>query len=393
MKEAFIIDGVRTAVGSFQGGLSPFSSGQLGGMVVKELVKRTGVNPEAIDECIMGNVLTGGMGQAPARQAAIYGGLPTKVECLTINKVCGSGLKAAMLAEQAIKSGDAEVIIAGGQESMTNSPYALTKARSGYRMGNGEIVDLMINDGLWDPYQNGHMGNFADKCAKEKGFSREEQDKFAIESYRRAQRATNEGLFRSEVMPVEIPQKKGEPMIFDKDEDAFKLKEDKVPTLKPAFNKDGTVTAANASSINDGAAATLIVSGEAAKKLGLKPQFKIIAQASYAEPPEWFTIAPAGAIKKALKKAGMTKGDIDLWEINEAFAVVTLYAMREIGIDHSIVNVHGGGCSIGHPIGASGTRILVTLMNAMKHRNASAGLATLCIGGGEGAALIIERVR
>lgn len=392
MREVQIISAARTAVGSFQGGLSSMPATKLGSIVIGEVVKRAGIKKEDVDQVIMGDVLSAGLGQAPARQAALGAGLPDEVGCMTINKVCGSGLKSVMLAFQAIMLEDAEVIVAGGMESMTNGPYLLYKARSGYRMGNGELIDSMIKDGLWDPYDDCHMGNFAELCAEQYNFTREQQDEFSLESYRRAQEAQKQGRFREEIVPVEISQKKGEPTIFDTDEDPGKLRIDKVPTLKPAFKKDGTVTAANASSISDGAAAVVVMSSEQAKSLGCQPLARILGYAEASLAPEWFTIAPVEAVKRVLEKTGMSKDDIDLFEINEAFSVVTLRAIDEFGLDPAKVNINGGAVSVGHPIGGSGARILVTLLYAMKNQKAKIGLATLCIGGGEAVAMVVERM-
>ncbi|UCD85131.1 MAG: acetyl-CoA C-acetyltransferase [Deltaproteobacteria bacterium] len=392
MKEVQIVSAARTAVGSFQGGLSSLPATKLGSVVIEEVVKRAGIKKNDIDQVIMGNVLSAGLGQAPARQAALGAGLPDAVNCLTINKVCGSGLKSVMLAAQAIMVDDAGVIVAGGMESMTNSPYQLPKARSGYRMGDGEIIDSMINDGLWDPYDDCHMGNFAEVCGEKYKITRERQDEFSLESYRRAQEAQKEGRFREEIVPVEIPGKKGEPIIFDADEDPGKLKAEKVPTLKPAFKKDGTVTAANASSISDGAAAVLVMSSDEAKSLGCKPLVRVSGYAEASIDPKWFTIAPVEAVKRVLEKTKMKKDDIDLFEINEAFSVVTIRAIDEFSLDPAKVNVNGGAVSIGHPIGGSGARILVTLLYAMKDRKAKTGMATLCIGGGEAVAMVVERM-
>ncbi len=392
MREVQIISAARTAVGSFQGGLSTVPATKLGSVVIGEVVKRGGIKKEDVDQVIMGNVLPAGLGQAPARQAALGAGLPNAVGCLTVNKVCGSGLKSVMLAAQAISAEDAEVIVAGGMESMTNGPYLLYQARSGYRMGNGELIDSMIKDGLWDPYDDCHMGNFADLCAEKYNITRERQDEFTLESYRRAQEAQKQGKFKEEIVPVEIPGKKAEPVIFDTDEDPGKLRVEKVPVLKPAFKKDGTVTAANASSISDGAAAVLTMSSEKAKSLGCQPLARIRGYAEASIAPEWFTIAPVEAVKRVLEKTGMSKDDIDLFEINEAFSVVTMRAIDEFGLDPAKVNVNGGAVSIGHPIGGSGARILVTLLYAMKERKAKTGLATLCIGGGEAVAMVVERL-
>jgi acetyl-CoA C-acetyltransferase len=370
--------------------LSSIPAPRLGALVIAEAVRRAGVAPSEVQEVIMGNVLTAGEGQAPARQAALFGGLPESVECLTVNKVCGSGLKAVMLASQAIALGDAGVIIAGGMESMSNVPYLLEKARTGYRMGHGEIVDALIKDGLWEVYNNYHMGNAAELCAKECAIPREAQDEFAIASYKRALEAQASGRFKEEIVPVEIPQRSGPGMIVDTDEEPGKAKFEKIPQLKPAFQHDGTVTAANASKINDGAAALMLMASERAATLHVRSLARIVASASSAKKPEWFTIAPVDAISKVLTKAGLTLDDIDLFEINEAFAVVPLAAMKILGIAPEKVNVNGGAVALGHPIGASGARILVTLLYALRQRGLKRGLATLCIGGGEASALIVE---
>jgi acetyl-CoA C-acetyltransferase len=391
MKKSVIVSAVRTPVGSFLGSLSSVSAPRLGSIAIKEAVKRAGIDASKIDEVVMGNVLTGGEGQAPARQAMRYAGIPDHVGALTINKVCGSGLKSVMLADQMIRTGDAGLIVAGGMENMSSAPYFLEKARSGYRMGNGNLVDSLIWDGLWDPYNNFHMGNAAELCAKEYHYTREAQDKFAIESYKRSQDAVSRGLFKKEIAPVEVQEKKGT-VVVEQDEEPSRVDFAKVPTLKPAFTKDGTVTAANASTVNDGGGAVVVVDEDYAKELGLKPMARIVASAQAARPPEWFTIAPVDAIKNVLKKAGMTKGGIELYEINEAFSVVTMVAVDQLGLDYAKVNVRGGAVSIGHPIGASGTRLLVTLLNAMMDANKSTGLVTLCIGGGEAVAMIVERM-
>ena len=380
----------RTAIGSFQGVLSSVPTVRLGAVVIKSAVERAGLMGEDIDEVIMGNVLSAGEGQAPARQAAIYAGLPNTVECMTINKVCGSGLKSVMLADQAIRCGDAEVVVAGGMENMSLSPYYLMDARGGMRLGHKKVVDSIIGDGLWDPYGDMHMGNCAEVLAKEENFSREDQDAFAVESYRRSLEAIEIGYFKDEITPVEISQRKGEPIIIDTDEEPGRGKPEKIAKLRTAFEKDGTITAANASSINDGAAALVVMSAEKATELNSKPICKIVAQTSVAHEPLYFTTAPGKAITKVLDKAGHTINDIDLFEINEAFSNVALAAMREHNIPHEKVNIFGGAVSMGHPIGASGARILVTLISALKQKNKKLGLATLCIGGGEAAAVIVE---
>lgn len=389
MKKVVITSAKRTAIGSFNGALASFSSGQLGSFAIKAILEDSKIDPLQIDEVIMGNVLMGGQGQAPARQSAIFAGLPNSVECMTINKMCGSGLKAVMLAHQAILASDADIIIAGGQESMSNAPYFLMNARNGYRLGNGEIKDSIIVDGLWDAYNNIHMGSCAESCAKEFSFGREELDNFAIESYKRANNAINSGRFSDEIFPIKISSKSGD-IIVDKDEEPGKVKYDKIPTLKPVFDNNGVVTAANASSINDGAAALLVMSEDKAKEFGYKPLVEIVAQSSAAKAPIEFTTAPADAINKVLKKANLKTTDIGLYEINEAFAVVSLAVNKLLGLDSKNVNVNGGAVALGHPIGASGARILVSLIHEMKKRNTEFGLASLCIGGGEASALIVK---
>lgn len=389
MKKVVIVSAKRTPIGSFGGVLAPLSASKLGSIAIKAILDETNIDLNLIDEVIMGNVLMGGQGQAPGRQAALYAGLPQKVECMTINKMCGSGLKAVMLAQQSIQTGDADIIIAGGMESMSNTPYALLNARSGYRLGHGQIHDLIVLDGLWDVYNNIHMGSCAEICAKEFAFKREELDEYAINSYKRALEATNSGRFRDEIIPVRIESKKGE-VVIDKDEEPEKVKFDKIPTLKPVFEKDGVVTAANASSINDGAAALLLMSEEKAKEYGFKPLVELVAQSSAAKAPVEFTTAPADAIKKVLSKAKMKISDIDLFEINEAFAVVSLAVNNLLGLTTEKVNVNGGAIALGHPIGASGARVLTTLIYEMKKRNSEHGVASLCIGGGEASALIVK---
>ncbi|MBK6915640.1 MAG: acetyl-CoA C-acetyltransferase [Ignavibacteriales bacterium] len=389
MKKVVITHAKRTPIGSFNGSLSPFSASELGSIVIKSLIEESRIDVKSIDEVIMGNVLTSGMGQAPARQAAIFAGLTDHTECLTVNKMCGSGLKAVMLAAQAIIVGDAEIIIAGGQESMTNSPYVLPKARNGYRLGNGEIVDTVVYDGLWDKYNNIHMGSCAEKCAKDFHFTRNELDEFAAASYRKALDAQNSGRFENEITKVTISNKSGS-VVFDKDEEPQKVNFGKIPALKPVFQKDGVVTAANASSINDGASALLVMSEEKAIELGFKPLVEIIAQSSAAKAPIEFTTAPADAISKLLNKSNLKVSDIDLFEINEAFAVVSLAVNKILALNPDKINVNGGAVALGHPIGASGARILTTLIYEMKKRNSIYGVASLCIGGGEASALLIK---
>jgi acetyl-CoA C-acetyltransferase len=392
MREVVIASACRTPIGSFNGSLSSLPAPKLGAVVIDEALKRANVPKEMVDEVIMGCVLTAGVGQAPARQAAIFAGLPTKVECMTINKVCGSGLKAVMLATQAIKLGDADIIVAGGMESMSNAPYILDKARTGYRMGHGQLIDSMIKDGLWDVYNDFHMGNAGELCARECNISRQEQDEFAVLSYKRALEAIEKGYFKEEIVPVKVPQPKGGEVIVDEDEEPKRVNFEKIPQLKPAFDPNGTITPANASKINDGASALVLMSKEKAEELGVKPLARIVAYSSAAKDPAWFTTAPVDAIEKVLKKAGMRKEDIDLFEVNEAFAVVALATSKLGGIPIEKMNIHGGAVALGHPIGASGARILTTLLYAMKRKNARFGLAAICIGGGEASAVIVEKI-
>jgi acetyl-CoA C-acetyltransferase len=390
MKPIFITAAVRTPIASFQGGFSELPAPKLGAIAIKEALNRAGIAPEKVDEVVMGEVLTAGVGQAPARQAALFAGIPNAVPCMTINKVCGSGLKAVMLGSDSIALGRADVVVAGGQENMTLAPHLLPNSRNGFRMGPAQLTDSMVNDGLWDPYNNWHMGNAAELCVKENSFTREEQDAFAIESYKRAQKAQLEGHFKNEIVPVEIAGKKGT-VVIDKDEEPMKTDFAKVPTLRPAFDKAGTITAANASKINDGAAAIVLMSEKAVQESKAKPLAKIVAHATHAQDPKWFTTAPVGAIQKACQQAGLSVDQIDLFEINEAFAAVTMVAMKDLKIPHSKVNIHGGAVALGHPIGASGARILSTLVHALHMHNKRYGLATLCIGGGEAVAVIVER--
>ena len=390
MKKVVITHIKRTPVGAFNGALSSFTAPQLGSIVIKALLEESTIDKNSIDEVIMGNVLTAGLGQAPARQAAIYAGLPEKTEALTINKMCGSGLKAVMLAHQAILCGDADIIIAGGQESMSNAPYILQSARNGYRLGNSTIYDSVLLDGLTDVYNNIHMGLCAESCAKDFSFTREELDNFATLSYNRAIAAQKDGKFNDEIVPVTVVTRKGETIVKD-DEEPAKVNFEKMATLRPAFDKNGVVTAANASKLNDGAAAVLIMSEEKALELGYKPLAEIVAQSSAAKAPIEFTTAPADAIKKVLKRANLKTTDIDLYEINEAFAVVSLAVAKLTGLTTENVNVNGGAIAIGHPIGASGARILATLLYEMKRRDSKYGLASLCIGGGEASALIVKK--
>jgi len=389
-REVMIVGLARTAQGSFQGALAGITAPRLGAVAISTALKRAGVQPAQVSEVIMGNVLTAGVGQAPARQAAIYAGIPKSVPAVTINKVCGSGMKAVMMGVQSILLGDSEVVVAGGMENMSQTPYLMQNARSGFRMGHQTIIDAMIHDGLWDPYNNQHMGNCAELCAREKTFSRQEQDQFAIESFKRAQDAQKAGKFKGEIAPVEIPGKKGEVTLFDTDEGPSKVQFEKIPTLKPVFDKQGSVTAANASTINDGAAALVLMSSDRVKELGLKPLAKIVSYGANAQDPEWFTTAPAEAMRRAMAKAKWQVKDVDLFEVNEAFAVVALAAQRELQIPAEKLNAWGGAISLGHPIGASGARILVTLVSTLRDRGLKRGVAGICIGGGEATSICVE---
>jgi acetyl-CoA C-acetyltransferase len=393
-EDVVIISGCRTAVGKFQGALTDLSAPQLGAVVVREAVKRAGVPSDQVDECIMGNVLPAGLGQNPARQAAIFAGLSPATGAMTINKVCGSGLKAVALAAQAVQTGNSSIVVAGGMESMTNAPYLLPQARKGYRLGNGQVIDSMVHDGLWDVYNDYHMGVTGENVAEKYGITREEQDEFAVHSHRKAIAAWKECRFKSQIVPVEIPaKKKGEaPVLFEKDESP---REDTtievLRSLKPAFKKDGTVTAGNAPGVNDGAAAVVVTSAQRAKELGAQPIVRIVAQATSGVEPKWVMMAPVDAVKKIWEKTGWKAGDVDLYELNEAFSVQALGVMRELGLDPNKVNVNGGAVAIGHPIGASGARVLVTLIYEMTRRNARRGIAALCLGGGNAVAMAVER--
>lgn len=387
----YIVAAKRTPVGSFQGALSSLSAPQLGATAIKAALEQSGLKPDEIQECIMGNVLTAGVGQAPARQAALGAGLPTSVPCMTINKVCGSGLKSVMLGFDSIRLNISELVVAGGQESMSKAPYLLPEARDGFRMGNKTTVDSMVNDGLWDPYNNFHMGNAAELCVKEYKFSREAQDEFAISSYKKAQAAQEKGLFKNEIAAVTMTTRK-EQLTVDQDEEPGKARFDKIPALRAAFEKEGTITAANASKINDGGAALILASEKMVKEKGLKPLAKIIGHATFAQDPKWFTTAPVGAMKKLLSQLSLKADQIDLYEINEAFSAVTMAAMKDLSLKEEQVNIHGGAVAIGHPIGASGARILTTLIYALHSKDLNKGMASLCIGGGEAVAVAIERV-
>ena len=392
--EVVIISGCRTAVGKFQGSLTDLSAPQLGAVVVREAVKRAGLSSDQVDECIMGNVLPAGLGQNPARQAAIFGGLSPATGAMTINKVCGSGLKAVALAAQAVQTGNSSIVVAGGMESMTNAPYLLPQARKGYRLGNGKVIDSMVHDGLWDIYNDYHMGITGENVAEKYGITREEQDEFAVHSHRKAVAAMKECRFKSQIVPVEIPaKKKGEaPVLFEKDESP---REDTtievLRSLKPAFKKDGTVTAGNAPGVNDGAAAMVVTSAQRAKELGAQSMVRIVAQATSGVDPKWVMMAPVGAVRTIWEKTGWKNDDVDLYELNEAFSVQALGVMRELGLDPNKVNVNGGAVAIGHPIGASGARVLVTLIYEMTRRNVKRGIAALCLGGGNAVAMAVER--
>jgi acetyl-CoA C-acetyltransferase len=392
--DVVIISGCRTPVGKFQGSLSDLSAPQLGAIVVREAVKRAELDATQVDECIMGNVVSAGLGQNPARQAAIFGGLSPAVGAMTINKVCGSGLKAVALAAQAVQTENSSIVVAGGMESMTNAPYLLPQARKGYRLGNAQVVDSMVHDGLWDIYNNYHMGITGENVAEKYGITREEQDEFAFNSHRKALSAIRECRFKAQVVPVEIPaKKKGEaPILFEKDEGP---REDTtievLRSLKPAFKKDGTVTAGNAPGVNDGAAAVIVTSAKRAKELGRAPMVRIVAQATSGVEPKWVMMAPVGAVRQIWEKTGWKNEDVDLYELNEAFSAQALGVMRELGLDPNKVNVNGGAVALGHPIGASGARVLVTLIYEMIRRNAHRGIAALCLGGGNAVAMAVER--
>lgn len=389
MTDIVIVNGARTAMGGFQGSLSGLTAPELGAVTIKEAIARAGLQPTDVEEVIMGCVLPAGLKQGPARQAVRKAGLPDSTGAVTINKLCGSGMKAVMQAADMIKAGSAEIVVAGGMESMTNAPYVLPKARAGYRMGHGEIKDHMFFDGLEDAETGRLMGSFAQDMANTRGYTREQMDDFAIRSLKRAQTAITEGYFKDEIVPVTVSTRKGD-VIVDQDEQPLNAKIDKIPSLKPAFAKDGTITAANASSISDGASALVLTSSEVAAQRGLQPLAKIIATASNSQHPSEFTIAPVGAIEKVLKKAGWNAQDVDLWEINEAFAMVTMCPIDDFKLDPEKVNIHGGACALGHPVGSTGSRIILTLIHALKRTGGKKGVAALCIGGGEATAVAIE---
>ena len=392
MKNLVVLSAVRTPIGSFLGKLSTLSANELGAAAIRCGLERARVPADRVEQVIMGNVLQAGQGQAPARQASIKAGVPNTVPCVTVHKVCGSGMRAVMDAGNAIQAGEYDLAVAGGMESMSNSPYLLEKARTGLRMGNGTLVDSMIKDGLWDPYGDKHMGSCAEMCVSKYSFTRAEQDAFSLESYRRAQEATKSGAFADEIIPVEVPQKKGAAVRVDADEEPFAAPLDKMPTLKPAFEKNGSVTAANSSKINDGAAALVVTSEEHARSNGWTPIARIVASSGVAQAPEWFTTAPIGAMQKLLKKTGLSVSDVDLFEINEAFAAVAMAAIKELSLDPAKVNVRGGAVALGHPIGASGARILTTLIHALRREHKKRGIAAICIGGGEATAMLVETI-
>jgi acetyl-CoA C-acetyltransferase len=392
MKEVYIISAVRTPMGSFGGSLKGFTATQLGAMAIKGAIEKAGVKPELVNDVLMGSVIQANLGQAPARQAAKFAGLPNEVNCTTVNKVCASGMKAIAQAAQSILLGDADIVVAGGMESMSNVPFYADSVRWGNKYGNTQLIDGLAKDGLTDVYDGKAMGNAAEMCASTCGVSREEQDAFAIESYKRSQAAVEAGKFENEIIPVEIPQRSGAPIIFAKDEEPFNVKFDKIATLKGAFQKDGTVTAANASTMNDGAAALVLMSKEKADELGLKPIGKIVSYADAEQAPEWFTTTPALAVPKAVDKAGLQMEDIAYWELNEAFAVVGIENTKRMKLDPAKVNVNGGAVSLGHPLGCSGARIIVTLLNVLKQNNAKYGAAGICNGGGGASAMVIENL-
>ncbi|HVW13104.1 MAG TPA: acetyl-CoA C-acyltransferase [Mucilaginibacter sp.] len=392
MKEVYIVSATRTAIGSFGGSLAALPATQLGAIAIKSAVQKAGLKPEQIQEVYMGNVMSANIGQAPATQAAIFAGLPY-LPATTVNKVCASGMKAIMLAAQSIATGQNDIVVAGGMESMSNVPYYLDKARNGYRLGNGELIDGLVKDGLWDVYNNYHMGSAAELCAAECHVSREDQDAYAIESYKRSQKAQAEGKFKDEITPIELKDKKGEVSFFAEDEEPKAVKFEKIPALKPVFKKEGTVTAANASTLNDGAAAVVLMSKEKAAELGIKPLARIVSYADAQQAPEWFTTAPSKAIPLALQRAGLSADQIDLFEINEAFSVVSIANNRELNLNPDKVNVNGGAVSIGHPLGASGARIIVTLLHVLQQNKGKYGAAGICNGGGGASAMVIENLR
>lgn len=391
MKEVYIVSAVRTPIGSFGGSLSSVSATKLGAAAIKKAIEKANIDSSVIDEVFMGNVISANLGQAPARQASLYAGIPNTVPCTTINKVCSSGMKSIMFAAQTIMLGDNDVVVAGGMENMSSVPYYVDSMRKGNKLGDQKLIDGLVKDGLWEVYNNYHMGNAAELCAAEFKIDREEQDRYAVQSYKRSATATEAGKFKDEIVPVEIKTRKGD-IIVEEDEEYTNVKFDKISSLRPVFVKDGTVTAANASTINDGAAALILMSKEKAEELGVKPIAKIRGYADAAHEPEWFTTAPGKAIPKAIKKAGLTANDIEYYEINEAFSVVALAAIKQLELDENKVNVNGGAVSLGHPLGASGARITVTLLNVLKQNNAKIGVAALCNGGGGASSIVVELI-
>ena len=390
MNNIVILSATRTPIGAFQGALGSLPASRLGATAIRGAVTQAGIAPADVTDCLMGNVLQAGQGQAPARQAAIHAGLPTSVRCTTVNKVCGSGMQTVIGAAHFLAGGMGSIAVAGGMENMTLAPYLLPKARDGFRLGHQQVIDSLITDGLWDPYNNIHMGNCAEQCAVKYKFTREQQDAFALESFKRANAAQKDGRFAQEITPVEITDAKGNVTKIEHDEGPAKVKYDKIPSLKPSFQKDGTITPANASSINDGAAALVVTTADTAKAKGLKPIARLVSFGGHAQDPVWFTTAPVPATQTALKQAGWSVADVDLWEVNEAFAVVPMAFMQELGVPHDRLNVRGGAIALGHPIGCSGARILVTLISALKERGLKRGVAAICIGGGEGLAACVE---
>lgn len=392
MREIVIVGAARTPIGAFRGALTQTPAPRLGAVAIQGALQRAGLQPADVDQAYMGCVLPAGLGQAPARQAALAAGCPPTTGAITLNKVCGSGMRAVMSAANDLRCGEFEVAVAGGMESMSRAPYLAVGARDGLRLGHGQLLDSTIHDGLWDPYGDQHMGSCAELCARELSIPREEQDAFALESYRRAREASESGLAAREIEPVEVPQRKGDPQRVERDEEPFRVDLERMGSLRPAFEKEGSVTAGNASKINDGAAALVLTSAEEAERRGLKPMARLVAQATHSQEPEWFTTAPAGAVEKVLRRTGLTAADIDLWEVNEAFAVVALAFIRRLELDPARVNVRGGAVALGHPIGASGARILVTLLDAMAHAGSRLGCAAICLGGGEATSVVVERI-
>lgn len=392
MREIVIVGAARTPIGAFRGALAQTPAPRLGAVAIQGALQRAGLQPADVDQAYMGCVLPAGLGQAPARQAALAAGCPPTTGAITLNKVCGSGMRAVMSAANDLRCGEFDLAVAGGMESMSRAPYLAVGARDGLRLGHGQLLDSTIHDGLWDPYGDQHMGSCAELCARELSIPREEQDAFALESYRRAREASESGLAAGEIEPVEVPQRKGDPQRVERDEEPFRVDLERMGSLRPAFEKEGSVTAGNASKINDGAAALVLTSAEEAERRGLRPVARLVAQATHSQEPEWFTTAPVGAVEKVLQRAGLAAADIDLWEVNEAFAVVVLAFIRRLELDPARVNVRGGAVALGHPIGASGARILVTLLDAMAHAGARLGCAAICLGGGEATSVVVERI-